>query len=126
MIDNCCSPPPRDVEAQEAVWCGLANGTFQVMSSDADIAIREPQLEVTVDHDMLHDNAGYTPYEGRRITGWPVTVRSRGRVVVDDGTLNAERGSGEFLRCEKSISAQAAGNPVLELDPKSNFGAELL
>ncbi|MFT5447851.1 MAG: dihydropyrimidinase [Gammaproteobacteria bacterium] len=200
----CCSPPPRDVEAQEAVWRGLANGTFQVMSSDhapyrfdetgklangpdaafnkiamgvpglelrlpllysegvrggridihqfvaltatnaakiyglhprkgtiavgsdADIAIWDPQLEVTVNHDMLHDNAGYTPYEGRRITGWPVTVLSRGRVVVDDGALNAERGSGEFLRCEKSMSAQAAGNPVLELNPKSNFGAELL
>src|SRR5919201_5897638 len=30
----CCSPPPRDKAAQEAVWRGLANGTFQVFSSD--------------------------------------------------------------------------------------------
>jgi dihydropyrimidinase len=30
----CCSPPPRDAKAQEAVWRGLANGTFQVFSSD--------------------------------------------------------------------------------------------
>ena len=30
----CCSPPPRDEAAQEAVWRGLANGTFQVFSSD--------------------------------------------------------------------------------------------
>jgi dihydropyrimidinase len=30
----CCSPPPRDAAAQEAVWRGLANGTFQVFSSD--------------------------------------------------------------------------------------------
>ena len=30
----CCSPPPRDQAAQEAVWRGLANGTFQVFSSD--------------------------------------------------------------------------------------------
>ena len=30
----CCSPPPRDQAAQEAVWRGLQNGTFQVFSSD--------------------------------------------------------------------------------------------
>src|SRR5262252_8534608 len=30
----CCSPPPRDEAAQQAVWRGLQNGTFQVFSSD--------------------------------------------------------------------------------------------
>ena len=30
----CCSPPPRDAADQTAMWRGLANGTFQVFSSD--------------------------------------------------------------------------------------------
>ena len=30
----CCSPPPRDANDQEAMWRGLANGTFDVFSSD--------------------------------------------------------------------------------------------
>jgi dihydropyrimidinase len=30
----CCSPPPRDQASQEAVWQGLKDGTFQVLSSD--------------------------------------------------------------------------------------------
>ncbi|MGI9486176.1 MAG: dihydropyrimidinase [Geminicoccaceae bacterium] len=30
----CCSPPPRDTADQAAMWRGLANGTFQVFSSD--------------------------------------------------------------------------------------------
>jgi dihydropyrimidinase len=30
----CCSPPLRDEAAQQAIWSGLANGTFQVYSSD--------------------------------------------------------------------------------------------
>ena len=30
----CCSPPLRDKAAQAAIWAGLANGTFQVYSSD--------------------------------------------------------------------------------------------
>ena len=29
-----CSPPPRDSASQQSVWRGLANGTFQVFSSD--------------------------------------------------------------------------------------------
>lgn len=30
----CCSPPPRDEASQEAVWKGLKDGTFAVLSSD--------------------------------------------------------------------------------------------
>ena len=30
----CCSPPPRDEASQEAVWAGLKDGTFAVLSSD--------------------------------------------------------------------------------------------
>jgi dihydropyrimidinase len=54
---------------------------------------------------MLHDNVGYTPYEGRALTGWPETVVSRGRVVIADGALHAERGSGQFI-------ARGAPGPV--------------
>ncbi len=60
---------------------------------------------------MLHDNVGYTPYEGRRLSGWPVTVLSRGRIVVEDGKLGAERGSGTFLPCALSEAAKPLGYP---------------
>jgi dihydropyrimidinase len=30
----CCSPPPRDEASQQALWQGLKDGTFQVLSSD--------------------------------------------------------------------------------------------
>ncbi len=65
--------------------------------SDADLALWDPTREVHVSHTMLHDNTGYTPYEGRVVTGWPVQVFSRGRCVVDGDRLCAERGSGRFL-----------------------------
>jgi dihydropyrimidinase len=29
-----CSPPPRDHDSQEAIWSGLMDGTFDVVSSD--------------------------------------------------------------------------------------------
>jgi dihydropyrimidinase len=64
---------------------------------------------------MLHDNVGYTPYEGRRLRGWPMTVISRGRVVVEGGKLAAPRGSGAFLPCTLSEAARPLGAPVPEL-----------
>jgi len=189
----CCSPPPRDEAAQQAVWQGLANGTFQVFSSDhapyrfdatgklpkgeattfkevangvpgielrqallfsegvrkgrislnefvaltstnharmyglyprkgtiavgadADIAIWDPDLAVTVTADKLHDRVGYTPYEGRQIHGWPQTVISRGRIVVEDGELKVAAGSGEFLPCERPVTAIPAGRAMPEM-----------
>ena len=99
-------------------------GTIAI-GSDADLAIWDPEREVTVTWDDLHDNVGYTPYEGRRIKGWPITVLSRGRRVVEGGELLVERGSGEFLRCERSDAARPLGRRVPEMDPATNFGAVL-
>ena len=171
----CCSPPPRDVDSQEAVWAGLKDGTLGVYSSDhapyrfdasgklpkgdattfkemangvpgielrlpllfsegvmkgrlsieefvaltstnharmyglaprkgaiavgadADVVLWNPERNVTVGTAMLHDNVGYTPYEGRVLQGWPEMVFSRGRCVVADNTLQVERGSGEYI-----------------------------
>ncbi len=65
--------------------------------SDADIAIWNPERQVTVTASMLHDRVGYTPYEGRVLQGWPEVVLSRGRVVVQGGQLHAAAGSGQYL-----------------------------
>ena len=46
---------------------------------------------------VTHDRAGYTPYAGRTVTGWPETVLRRGEVIVRAGKLEAKPGSGAFL-----------------------------
>jgi dihydropyrimidinase len=71
-------------------------GTIAV-GADADLAIWEPEKAVTLTAAMMKDNVGYTPYEGRSVNGWPTTVISRGRVVVEGGELKVTRGSGEFV-----------------------------
>ena len=38
-----------------------------------------------------------TPDEGQVYTGWPETVTSRGRIVVENNQLRVERGSGKYL-----------------------------
>ena len=67
---------------------------------DADIAIWDPEREVTITLDMLHDEMDYTPYEGKVVRGWPVTTLLRGRRVCDEFEYLGTPGDGEFLRCD--------------------------
>ncbi len=198
-----CSPPPREAANQDHIWRGLANGTFQVVSSDhapyrftgaegkqsqgtaasfdkiangvpglevrlpllfsagvgggrltlnrfvdlaataaaklyglyprkgtiavggdADIAIWDPDKEVTIRQDMLHDNMDYTPYEGRRVTGWPIITLSRGEVVWRDGEVVGTPGRGRFLPCDPPDAARPLGRAVHGFDPASGAMAD--
>ena len=65
-------------------------GTLAI-GADADIAIWDPGREVTITKSILHDRMDYTPYEGMRVTGWPVMTLSRGEVVWDDGRCSDGR-----------------------------------
>ena len=58
------------------------------IGADADLVIWDQDREVTIESAKLHDNVGYTPYEGRKVKGWPATVLSRGRVVVDGSPVS--------------------------------------
>lgn len=67
------------------------------IGADADLAIWNPEREITLTQSMLHDRTGYTPYEGRQIKGWPEVVVRRGSVVIQGDELLAAPGSGLFL-----------------------------
>jgi dihydropyrimidinase len=81
-------------------------GTIAI-GSDADIAIWDPAREVTISQDILHHGPDYTPYEGLRVTGWPVTTLVRGEVVVADGKLVGRKGAGQHLARDRSQFAAA-------------------
>ena len=98
-------------------------GTIAV-GSDADLAIWDPERDFTITAAAMHDNVGYTPYEGRKVRGMPVTVLSRGRIVVEDGTLCVDRGSGQFVACGRPDSAKPAGKQSNAHALARRFGAE--
>jgi dihydropyrimidinase len=96
------------------------------IGADADIAIWDPDRRVTISDEMMHDLAGYTPFAGRSVQGWPTTVLSRGRVIVDGGKLSAKPGSGAFFARSGGEAAKPLGRLVPDMDPEQNFGAKLL
>ncbi len=80
-------------------------GTLAI-GSDADVVIFDPELRRVVRSEKLHHNVDYTPYEGMVVDGWPVTVLSRGDIVIEDQKLVAVAGRGEFLPCGKPDMAR--------------------
>ena len=67
---------------------------------------------------MMHDLTGYTPYAGRTLRGWPVTVLSRGRVIVADGKRMAEAGLRPLPRAHRRRAANPTGRLVADMDPE--------
>jgi dihydropyrimidinase len=95
------------------------------IGADADLVIWDPKRKVALADGVTHDNAGYTPYAGRTITGWPETVLRRGQVIVRQGRLEAAPGSGAFLPRSGGEAARPRQRLAVDMDPARNFGAKL-
>ena len=50
--------------------------------------------------DILHDEMDYTPYEGTKVTGWPVVTLLRGEAICREFEFVGKTAGGRFLRCE--------------------------
>ena len=105
--------------------CYPRKGTIAV-GSDADIAIWDPELRLTITPALVHDNTGYTPYAGRDLKGWPVTVISRGDVIVENGELNAARGRGRYIAREASDAATPANRQIPEMAQLDAWGTPFI
>jgi dihydropyrimidinase len=66
-------------------------------TADADLVIWDPAKRVVLSNSLMQHAIDYTPYDGIEVIGWPVMTISRGRVVMNEGNVNAEPGSGQFL-----------------------------
>ena len=75
-------------------------GTIAV-GSDADIVIFDPARKETISVNnpcTHHMRVDYNTYEGIEVTGFPETVISRGRVIIDRCEYIGRKGDGQFLK----------------------------
>ena len=94
--------PERWVEvisAAPARMFGLA-GVKGVVApgADADLVVYDPARRHTISASTHHMDVDYSCYEGRSVVGGSDLVMSRGRVIVDNGEWQGEKGWGKFLR----------------------------
>jgi dihydropyrimidinase len=72
-------------------------GTIAV-GSDADIVVFDPEHRETISAATQHSRSDYNLYEGTEVRGAPAVVLRRGEVLVENGELVAQPGSGQFVR----------------------------
>jgi dihydropyrimidinase len=95
------------------------------IGADADICVWDPERRSVITDAGVHDGSKFTPYAGRTIKGWPEVVLRRGAVIVENGVLHAQPGSGRFLPRDAGRPAEPTGRLSDAFDPARNFGAEL-
>jgi dihydroorotase-like cyclic amidohydrolase len=61
-------------------------GTIAV-GSDADLAIVDPNLERVVRAEELQGMSDFSPFEGKKLRGWPVATIKAGEIVARDGRI---------------------------------------
>jgi dihydropyrimidinase len=87
-----------------------------VPGADADLVLWDPTRTVTITNQLMQHIIDYTPYEGMQVTGWPVTTIRRGQVVMQDGIVQAEPGSGQFLARAPYDLIKPTGNLPFDFD----------
>ncbi len=91
---------------------GLATKGDIAVDLDADLVIWDPERTVTYGADDLSDNVGYNPWEGHRVTGWPIRVLSRGDTIADHTGFCGSYGAGCWLdRKSPGVTTEAKPAP---------------
>ncbi len=66
---------------------GIANKGRIAVGYDADLTIVDLKRTETITNEWVKSRAGWTPYEGVSVTGWPVGTIVRGNTVMWQGEL---------------------------------------
>jgi dihydroorotase len=83
---------------------GIARKGRIAVGYDADLTVVDLKRRGTITHGWIRSRAGWTPYDGVTVTGWPVGTFVRGHPVVWDGELSAP-GRGEAVQFLETLAA---------------------
>jgi dihydroorotase len=83
---------------------GIARKGRIAVGYDADLTIVDLKRRETIFNRWIASRVGWTPYDGVRVTGWPVGTFLRGRRVMWEGELLAPA-QGETVRFLDALSA---------------------
>jgi dihydroorotase len=83
---------------------GIAGKGRIAAGYDADLTVVDMKRQTTITDKWIASRAGWTPYDGVSVTGWPVGTFIRGRRVVWEGEILTP-GQGEPVRFLEALPA---------------------
>jgi dihydroorotase len=66
--------------------------------SNADLVVVDLKRKYKIDASKFHSKAKYSPFDGWKFEGKPVKTFVSGQLIIDEGEIIAEGGSGEIVR----------------------------
>ena len=82
---------------------GMARKGRIAVGYDADFTVVDMKRTETITNAQAGSRAGWTPYDGKHVTGWPVGTVIRGRRVMWDGEI-VTPGQGEPVEFQEALS----------------------
>ena len=89
LVDHCTRQPAK------VYGIYPQKGTIAI-GSDADLVIVDPDLEKEVQPGLLKGMSDFSPFEGKKLRGWPVATIKGGRIAARDGDVLAPA-TGRYL-----------------------------
>jgi dihydroorotase len=98
LVDLLCAGPAR-------VY-GIANKGRLAAGYDADLTLVDLEAKRTISNDWIESRCGWTPYDGKKVHGWPTATIVRGRVVMRDGEVQGDP-SGRLVSFVETLEVAA-------------------
>jgi dihydroorotase len=81
---------------------GIARKGRIAVGYDADFTVVDLKRIETITNNWIASKSQWTPYDGKKVTGWPIGTIVRGNVVMWDGGLETPS-QGEVVRFEETV-----------------------
>lgn len=81
---------------------GIAKKGRIAVGYDADFTVVDLKRVETITNAWIASKCGWTPYDGKQVTGWPIGTVVRGNVVMWDGALETPS-QGEAVKFEETL-----------------------
>ncbi|HEY0901918.1 MAG TPA: dihydroorotase [Micavibrio sp.] len=80
---------------------------------DADFTVVDLKATKEITHKQQKSKSGWTPFDGMKVTGWPIATIIRGHVVMQDGDIRSLP-AGAPVRFRETIGHEAPRNTASE------------
>lgn len=84
---------------------GMAGKGRLARGYDADISLVDIRAEREITNDWIASRCGWTPFDGMKVTGWPVGTIIRGNIVMKDGEIIGSA-KGQPVRFQETLKAE--------------------